>query len=155
MLDNQLDQLLSQFVGRQIGASDFLRDFAGLYFAVRQSQQRKQRASQLCNQIIGPLAEYSRGDRSEESLREEVATAARSFANPERNIVVMYIQPEVAEPNRVAMASYEIVLASAPATRAKWSEVRGQAMAKPLFRKPSNKNCSTIEQVPISFAATA
>ena len=49
-------------------------------------------ASGLCNGIIGPLAEYSRGHRSLDSLRRELETTSRPFAvrsnRPTRYIVV-------------------------------------------------------------------
>lgn len=70
MLEHQIEALLAHFVDREIRADEFSRQFASLYFSVRQSIESSRVAQRLCDQIIGPLAEYSRGHRSEESLRE-------------------------------------------------------------------------------------
>jgi hypothetical protein len=79
MLDRQVLQPIEQYVAGEIPYADFSQRFAGLYFAVRQGRKVPRQASQLCNLVIGPLAELSRGDRSEESLREALRGIVRSL----------------------------------------------------------------------------
>jgi hypothetical protein len=79
MLDRQVLQVIEQYVAGEIPFADFSQRFKGLYFAVRQGRNVPRQASQLCNLVIGPLAELSRGDRSEESLREALRGIVRSL----------------------------------------------------------------------------
>jgi hypothetical protein len=79
MLDKQVLQLIEQYVAGEIPFVDFSQRFAGLYFAVRQGRNVPRQASQLCSLAIGPLAELSRGHRTEESLREALRGIVRPF----------------------------------------------------------------------------
>jgi hypothetical protein len=76
---DQIVGLVQQYVAGEISASDFSQSFAGFYFAVRQNRNAEPSASRLCGDIVGPLAEFSRGHRSVDSLREELANAIRPF----------------------------------------------------------------------------
>jgi hypothetical protein len=78
MLTGQLRELIEGYVAGTISISDFPQQFAGLYFAVRQQSDAPGAASRLCNLVVGPLAEYSRGNRAESSLRLELEKALAS-----------------------------------------------------------------------------
>jgi hypothetical protein len=79
MLDKQVLELIEQYVAGEIPFADFSQRFASLYFAVRQGSNVPREASQICNLAIGPLAELSRGHRTEESLREALRAIVRPF----------------------------------------------------------------------------
>jgi hypothetical protein len=72
MLTDQLRELIEGYVAGVISMSDFSQRFASLYFAVRQQTDAPETARRLCSVVVGPLAEYSRGDRAESSLRVEL-----------------------------------------------------------------------------------
>jgi hypothetical protein len=63
----------------KIQIADFQVWFYAFYFEVRNSRVRGGRASELCDKIALPLAEFSRGHRSEGSLRQELTHAIRPF----------------------------------------------------------------------------
>jgi hypothetical protein len=69
MLTQQIRELIESYVAGTVRASDFAERFASLYFAVRQ-QSEDASAAALCSALVGPIAEYSRGHRTEASLRE-------------------------------------------------------------------------------------
>jgi hypothetical protein len=77
MLDREILSLIEQYVAEEIAVADFSQRFAGLYFAVRQERSAPRLASQLCNFVVGPLAEFSRGHQSEERLREGLQNILR------------------------------------------------------------------------------
>lgn len=111
MLDNELLQLIEQYVVGAIPTADFSLRFAGVYFAVRQQDSERSLASVLCDFVIGPLAEFSRGHRSEESLREALGSILRSVVRE----VAHTLQPRsgsVSTPQEIAVQwgepSYEI-----------------------------------------------
>ena len=79
-MDKQILSIAKRYLEREIHLRDFQQEFAALYFQVRRGRDRKQPASILCDRIVGPLAEYSSGHRSEDSFREELASAIRPFA---------------------------------------------------------------------------
>jgi hypothetical protein len=79
-LYEQIRDLARRYIDENISIEDFRVAFAGLYFRARQSARRDARANSLASRIIGPLAEFSRGHRDEQSLRRELATAIRPFA---------------------------------------------------------------------------
>ncbi len=74
MLTGQLRELIESYVAGTVSISGFSERFASLYFAVRQ-QGGDGSAAGLCSAVVGPLAEYSRGDRAEASLRMELEKA--------------------------------------------------------------------------------
>ena len=79
MLENAILKLASDY----FASGDwphFAESFADLYAHVRQNKQSSPEERQFCNRIIGPLAEFSKGDRTVESFREELAEAIRPFA---------------------------------------------------------------------------
>lgn len=79
-LNRQLRALAASCVDGGIPADDFRSGFAGLYFQIRQSAPRDREANLLASKIIGPLAEFSRGNRDEGSFRQELAAAIRPSA---------------------------------------------------------------------------
>jgi hypothetical protein len=91
-MSDKIQNLAALYLRREILLEDFQRQFAGLYFQVRRSRDRRESASKLCDWIVGPLAELSRGHRSEDSFREELANAVRPFASEP----VMLRSPEAA-----------------------------------------------------------
>ncbi len=80
MLSRQIESLIDEYVSGAIPASAFAERFAGLYFTVRQARNPGTAAARLCDAVIGPLAEFSRGHRPEESLRQDLKNAARQLA---------------------------------------------------------------------------
>jgi hypothetical protein len=78
-MDKELRNLVSRYLERELPLEGFQQEFAALYFRVRNNHHAPIAASELCNAIIGPLAEMSRGHRSEDSLRTEWANAIRPF----------------------------------------------------------------------------
>jgi len=79
MTDQEILDLISRYVERRLSLVDFQSEFAAKYLQIRQSRDRAGRASELCDLAIGPLAELSRGHRSESSLRHELENAVRPF----------------------------------------------------------------------------
>ena len=73
--------LIERYIADEISTPDFASRFAGLYARVRQDRNAPRAAAQLCSAVIGPLAEHSRGHRSELSLKGELANAIRPFAS--------------------------------------------------------------------------
>ena len=69
MRKEDLEQAIRLCLSREMPLDDFRQWFAGAYAQVRQDPNASREASKLCSQIVGPLAEFSRGHRSEESLR--------------------------------------------------------------------------------------
>jgi hypothetical protein len=74
MLTGQLRELIESYVAGTVSVSDFSERFASLYFAVRQ-QAGEASAARLCSAVVGPLAEHSRGHRTDSSLRLELEKA--------------------------------------------------------------------------------
>ena len=79
MLD-EIYRLIEQYIAGEIDVAEFSQRFAGLYAGTRQNRNVSRAAAQLCGAVIGPFAEYSRGHRSEASLKGELANAVRPFA---------------------------------------------------------------------------
>jgi hypothetical protein len=80
MQEEQIRNLVARYLDNQIDRAVFSQQFAGLYFQVRNNRNPSPGARRLCNAIVLPLAELSRGHRSEHSFREELANATRPFA---------------------------------------------------------------------------
>jgi len=81
---NEIQRLVEQYLAGEISLADFSPRFGVLYALVRQDRSIASRAAaQVCNAIIGPFAEHSRGHRSEASLKEELVNAIRPFAQKE------------------------------------------------------------------------
>lgn len=55
----------------------FREEFAGAYLYVRNRGPKERDANSLASLVIGPVAEFSGGYRSEQSLRWEIANAIR------------------------------------------------------------------------------
>jgi len=123
MLKEQIVALISRFVKQQIPVDDFSREFAALYFAVRQSRVPEPDASRLCNGIIGPLAEYSRGHRSLDSLRRELETTSSPFV-PRSTRFVSVTRPQQNIPTEIyGRGSREVIVVLGTASRVERSDL--------------------------------
>lgn len=71
------------YICGQIDGDVFRQEFAGFYYYARNHQRDEREANQLANKLIGPVAEFSGGHRSESSLRKELANAIRPFVQTE------------------------------------------------------------------------
>jgi hypothetical protein len=80
MLD-EIRHLIEQYLAGEIAMADFSVRFAALYARTRQDRHSSRGAAELCSAAIGPFAEYSRGHRSEASLKAGLAKAIRPFAS--------------------------------------------------------------------------
>jgi hypothetical protein len=80
MHEDEIQQVLGQYLERDIALDVFRQWFAGAYAHVRQDPDASREASHLCNRIVGPLAEFSRGHRSEDALRAQLRMLSRPFA---------------------------------------------------------------------------
>ncbi len=108
MLEKQIDDLIERYLSHKVDRSGFAKEFASLYFEARNGSNVSRNARQLCDSIVLPFAEVSRGHRSESSFREELTRIARPFAR----IVLIAYSPadpslisksqdvELARPNR-------------------------------------------------------
>jgi hypothetical protein len=72
IVDGEIRSLVSRYLNQEIRIDEFQVGFAGLYLRVRSSGSRSGQAAKLCNQIVLPLAEFSREHRSESSLRQKL-----------------------------------------------------------------------------------
>ena len=77
-MEQRILKLISEYLDNHLQLPEFQQQFAGFYFQVRQNGNVGA-ASELCDKVIGPLAELSRGHRSEESLRQELTASIRPF----------------------------------------------------------------------------
>jgi len=67
-----LDYMVStvrSYLDREIDIDEFRQSFAGAHVYARNSPQDKE-ANQLANKLMPPIAEFSGGHRSEQSLRD-------------------------------------------------------------------------------------
>ncbi len=78
-MSEKIKNLVNRYLRGEIQLRDFQQQFAGFYFQVRKNRNSDRTASKLCDEIVGPLAELSRGHRSEVSFREELAHGGRPF----------------------------------------------------------------------------
>jgi hypothetical protein len=76
-MDEKIRNLALRYVRAEIHLGDFQRDFALLYAQARRSRQ----TPRLLDEVVLPLAELSRGHRSEGSFRAELANFMRPFGN--------------------------------------------------------------------------
>lgn len=83
MLQKQILDLIERYLARRIDSAVFAQEFAGLYFQVRNDRNVSRDARQLCDALVLPFAEVSRGHRSESSFREELKRIERPFATME------------------------------------------------------------------------
>jgi hypothetical protein len=81
-----LDALVIRYVSDRMAVDDFRKAFAACYFRARQSNGSDAQANLLASRIVGPLAEFSRGHRSEASLREELAKTVRPFQQGKKTV---------------------------------------------------------------------
>lgn len=79
MLEEQIRDLVGRYLAHRIDRSDFAQEFAALYFQVRNERDASLAARRLCNSIVLPFGELSRGHRSESSFREELTKIAHPF----------------------------------------------------------------------------
>lgn len=89
MLEERIRALVQRYLDRLIDRSEFSEQFAGLYFQVRNSRNASLESRNLCNLLMLPFAELSRGDRGEFSFRAELANAVRPF-ELDRSILVFF-----------------------------------------------------------------
>jgi hypothetical protein len=89
-----LDVIL-RFVEHDLPLREFQERFGALYFRARSGRNRSREVNAICNEVIVLIAEHSRGHRSEDSLRQELANAMRPFAP----------QWEMPSPGRVVLRS--------------------------------------------------
>jgi hypothetical protein len=90
MPQEQIRALVRRYLGREINRSAFAEQFAGLYLRVRNSRDASAEARSLCNSLVLPFAELSRGHRSEESFRQAIrpfAGQSRVYAYPVEMVV--------------------------------------------------------------------
>jgi len=79
MREDEIQQVLEQYLARDISLDVFRQWFAGAYVQVRQDSDASPAASRLCSRIVGPLAEFSREHRTEDELRAQLRTLSRPF----------------------------------------------------------------------------
>ena len=79
-MDEKIKRLAGRYLRKEIQLQDFQQQFAGFYFQVRKARGANLPASKLCDEIVGPRAELSRGHRSDISFREELENAVCLFA---------------------------------------------------------------------------
>ena len=79
MPEAQIRNLIARYLANQIDRSAFSQAFAKLYFQVRNNRNASLTARRLCDGIVLPFAELSRGDRTEQSFREELARIVPPF----------------------------------------------------------------------------
>jgi hypothetical protein len=80
MLEKSIRDLIESYLAFEIDQSHFAQEFAGFYFRVRNERTASLNTRQLCNSVVLPFAELSRGHRSEESFREVLTGIVRPFA---------------------------------------------------------------------------
>ena len=90
-MDDRIRNLVVGYLRDEIHLQDFQQQFAGVYFQARKNRNANRSASKLCDEIVLPLAELSRGHRSEMSFREELVNAIHPFRG---SIVWNSIQPD-------------------------------------------------------------
>ena len=86
MRENDMQQVLQQYLASDISLDVFLGWFAGAYVSVRENCGASAESRILCSQIVVRVAEFSRGHRSEEELRRQLKAYAHHFV-PIRVIV--------------------------------------------------------------------
>jgi hypothetical protein len=159
MLEHQIEALVARFIDRNIPAGEFSRQFASLYFSVRQDVASSRAANRLCSRIIGPLAEYSRGHRSEESLRGALRGSIRTLPYQTSAAVIVYDErPREHRVAPLAVAAAAVVLCipssdvSSPGVSSAVTPPAIQAFVDGI---PLVKIASTTEQlvqVPLEYA---
>ena len=75
MRKEEIEQAIRRYLSNEVSLDDFRQWFAGAYVQVRQDPNACREAARCCSEIVGPLAEFSRGHRSVDSLREMLAHA--------------------------------------------------------------------------------
>lgn len=90
MLEQKIQEIVSKYIDEEIAVDAFQEQFAGLYFAARKNPADRA-AARLCNEIVGPLAEYGRGVGGEELLRQRL----RPFAAVESQAPNQSARPKV------------------------------------------------------------
>ena len=75
MRKEEFEQAIRRYLSNEMSLDDFRQWFGGAYVQVRQDPSASREAALCCSEIVGPLAEFSRGHRSVDSLREMLARA--------------------------------------------------------------------------------
>ena len=86
MYEQRIQEIASKYIDKEITVDEFREQFAGLYFAARKTPEDRA-AARVCNEMIGPMAEYGRGAGGEELLRKRLRrfAAAESQAPKRRS----------------------------------------------------------------------
>lgn len=74
-----IHSMVGSFVRLEMDVDMFRQNFAGAYTYVRSSAAGDQEAHALVSKLMVPVSEFSSGQRTEESLRLELANAIRPF----------------------------------------------------------------------------
>ena len=75
-----LKSSIHRYISRDSCDVDQLRqEFASAYFYIRNHANDEVEANRFASSLVGPIAEFSGGYRSEDSLRLELAAAIRPF----------------------------------------------------------------------------
>ena len=74
-----LSASIRSYLDGKIDVDVFRAEFAGAYQYSRNRGQAEKEANQLASLLVGPIAEFSGGYRSETSLRQELEKAIRPF----------------------------------------------------------------------------
>lgn len=82
MLERQIKNLIASYLDGEISLNDFRERFGAQYL---ESRGGPAGASGLCNQVVGPLAELSRGHRSESSLKSILALVVEKVPSGDRD----------------------------------------------------------------------
>jgi hypothetical protein len=136
MAEEQIRNLIARYLANQIDKAAFSQSFAGLYFRVRNNREESLAARRLCSEIVLPFAELSRGHRTEQSFREELAKAVRPFVQQ---------LPRAAYGTVGPMGT--IVASSSPISSVIAFRIAGlDANAVPVASEPSKKTASAIVQ---------
>jgi hypothetical protein len=80
MLEKQLRDLIDRYLAQGDQAS-FAQGFARLYFQARNDRNVSREARQICDSLVLPFAELSRGHRTESSFREVLTRIASPFSD--------------------------------------------------------------------------
>jgi hypothetical protein len=85
MHEQRIQRIVSKYIGKEITVDEFRQQFAVLYFAARKTPDHA--GARVCNEMIGPMAEYGRGVGGEELLRKRLRRfAAGESQAPKRRL---------------------------------------------------------------------
>jgi hypothetical protein len=139
-MEEQIRDLIARYLASQIDRSGFSQEFAGLYFQVRNDRNASLKARQLCDVVVLPFAELSRGHRTEQSFRAELENAIRPFASriearmPEAGTAVVVLEFPAGYP-RSQMLSVAAGNNNAPIEFPRQTNERGVASSLYLLQR--------------------